>query len=551
MGNQRKKTPGFLTQGIILAAASIIVRLIGLVYRIPLTNILGDEGNAFYSNAFEVYNIALLLSSYSIPLAVSKLVSARKQRQEHTNSYRVFKSAMIFTAIIGIIVSLLVYFGADFISSTLMKMPMSSYALKVLSPCLFIVAVLGVVRGYFQGLGTTVPTAVSQVLEQIVNAVVSIVAASYLFKVGGALIEAKNNALLDSAYGAAGGTLGTVAGAFTALLFMGLVFAAYYGIIKKKMLREEKEEQEVESYQEIIKVLVLTIIPVVMSTAIYNINSIIDQSVYNNIIAMQGYTQEEYASLWGMFTGKYKVLLNVPLGISSALAVSVIPSLTAAVAIKKRRLVHERIGMAIRFAMLIAMPSFVAFAVFASPILQLLFGDARKTPAWILSLGALAIIVFCLSTITNAILQGINQMTKPIHNALISLGIHLVVLLVLMVGLKWNIFAIVISNIVFGTSMCILNSIAIRRSVKYHQEIKTTFVLPFISAVIMGVVSYVFYLLFRLFLSPRIALLPVMLIAGIVYVVCLFLTKALTETEVLAMPKGHKLVDLFKKFRLL
>ncbi len=549
MGNQPKKTSGFLTQGIILAAASIAVRLIGLVYRIPLTNILGDEGNAFYSNAFEVYNIALLLSSYSIPLAVSKLVSARKEKREYTNSYRVFKAALAFTAIIGVIVSLLVYFGADFISGNLMKMPMSSYALKVLAPCLFIVAILGVVRGYFQGLGTTVPTAISQILEQIVNAVVSIVAASYLFKVGARLIESEKNPLLDSAYGAAGGTMGTVAGAFTALLFMGLVFWAYYGIISKRMQREN--HKQVESYPEIVKVLVLTIVPVVMSTAIYNINSIIDQSLYNNIMAMQGYTQEEYATLWGMFTGKYKVLLNVPLGISSALAVSVIPSLTAAVAIRKRRLIHERIGTAIRFAMLIAMPSFVAFAIFASPILQLLFGDARKMPAWILSSGSLAVVVFCLSTITNAILQGINQMTKPIKNALISLVIHLVVLVILMVGFKWNIFAIIVSNIVFGTSMCILNSMDISRSMKYHQEVRTTFVLPFVSAAIMGVVSYLFYLLFCLFLSPRIALLPVMLIAGVVYVVCLFLTRALTETEVLSMPKGHKLVDLCKKVKLL
>ncbi len=546
---KQKKNSGFIIQGIILASASIVVRIIGLIYRIPLTNILGDEGNAFYSNAFEVYNIALLLSSYSIPLAVSKLVSARVGRGEKSNAFRVFKGAFAFAAVIGCFVAITVYLGADFIAGNLMKMNMSSYALKVLAPCLFIVAILGVMRGYCQGMGTTIPTALSQIFEQIINAIVSIVAASYLFRVGLEVAKGNGEELLGAAYGAAGGTTGTVAGAMTALLFMFFVFFLYRKTIKRQQHRERHIPKE--SYSDIYKVLVLTIIPVVMSTAIYNINSIIDSAFYNNIMSMQGHSEQAYAELWGMYSGKYKVLLNVPLGVASALAASVIPSLTTAVAAKDRVGVHKKIDLAIRFAMLIAIPSCIGFAIYASPILQLLFNDSSKTPAYILSLGSLAVVVFCLSTITNAILQGINHMTTPIKNALISLGIHLVVLVILMVGFKWNIYAVVISHIVFGTCMCILNARAIRRVSKYKQEWRKTFVMPFLASLIMAAISMLVFYVIKIVIPIKIATMIAFIIAGGVYGIALFVTKAVTEEDVYAMPKGTKLVPILKKCHLL
>ncbi len=550
MNNQKqKKNSGFVIQGMILACASIVVRVIGLIYRIPLTNILGDEGNAFYSNAFEVYNIALLLSSYSIPLAVSKLVSARVGQGERSNAYRVFKGAFVFAAIVGLLVSIIIYVGANFIAGNLMKMEMSSYALKVLAPCLFIVAILGVMRGYCQGMGTTIPTALSQIFEQIINAIVSIVAASYLFKAGVAIAETSGEELLGAAYGAAGGTMGTVAGAFTALLFMFFVLFLYRKTIKKYQRKERHIPQE--SYGDICKVLILTIIPVVMSTAIYNINSIIDSAFYNNIMSLQGYTEQAYAELWGMYSGKYKVLLNVPLGVASALAASVIPSLTAAVTAEDKEGTHEKIDLAIRFAMLIAIPSAVGFAVYASPILQLLFSDANQEPAYILMLGSFAVIVFCLSTITNAILQGINRMTTPIKNASISLVIHLIVLAICMIVLKWNIYAVVISHTVFGTTMCILNGVAIRRYSQYKQEIRKTFVLPFAAAMIMAIVSYVIFYLAQMLLPIKISTSIALVVAGVVYGISLFVTGAVTEDDVYDMPKGRKLVPLLKKCRIL
>ena len=181
---KKQKKDDFLMQGMILAIAMVMTKVIGVVYRIPLTNILGDEGNGFYGYAFEVYAMALMLSSLSLPTAVSKLVSARMAMGQRRNAFRVFLGSLLFSLAVGILISLIIFLGAGTIASDFMESPLSVYALRVLAVGLFIVALLGVLRGYFQGLGTMMPTAVSQIIEQIINAVVSIAGAGVLFKIG-------------------------------------------------------------------------------------------------------------------------------------------------------------------------------------------------------------------------------------------------------------------------------------------------------------------------------------------------------------------------------
>ena len=216
----KRKEKNFLVQGSILAIAGVITKIIGAVYRIPLMNIVGDEGMGYYNVAFSIYTVALTLTSYSLPLAVSKLVSARVAVGEYRNAYKVFKGALTFALISGGVVALLIFIGADFIATNIMSMDMSVYALRILAPCILIVALLGVLRGFFQGNGTMVPTAISQVLEQIVNAVASVGGAYFLLQLGKGIAKNHDNHSYGPAYAAAGGTIGTIAGALFALIFV-------------------------------------------------------------------------------------------------------------------------------------------------------------------------------------------------------------------------------------------------------------------------------------------------------------------------------------------
>ena len=552
MGSSKKES-NFLVQGSILAAASIVSRIIGLLYRLPMTDIIGDTGNNYYSCAFEIYNIMLIISSYSLPLAVSKLVSARMAKGERTATYQILKGALVFAIGAGALVSLIVYFGAEFFTSML-QTPLSIFALKVLAPVLIVVAVLGVLRGFFQGLGTMLPSAISQIIEQIVNAIVSIWAAYVLFQYGSKIGQVLGDPeRYGAAYGAMGGTLGTNLGAVSALLFMLFVFYMYMHSFKKKMKREK--DVEVDSFTYTMRILVITIIPVLLSSTIYNISGIIDQGLFKNIATMQGYTVNEIDVWWGVFSGKYKVLINVPISIASAMAASSVPSLSASFAAGDKESVNNQINAAIRFIMVIAMPCCVGLAVLAKPIFTLLFPgtisslDSATTMMWV---GAVAVVFYSLSTLTNGLLQGIDQLKIPVKNAAIALVAHVILLVGLMLFFRLNIYAVVIANAFFAFLVCILNALALQRHSGYKQEFVKTFLIPAACAAIMGVIAFGVYTLAAMLIKNNLVCIILSIIFAVVaYAVALLLLKGLSEDEIRKFPKGHLLVKGAKKLHLL
>ncbi|MFQ7312424.1 putative polysaccharide biosynthesis protein [Sellimonas sp.] len=546
---KKKNGNEFLVQGSILAAAGMISRIIGMIYRIPLLNIMGITGQGFYEVAYQIYNIALILTSYSLPLAVSKLVSARLSKGQEKNAYRILKTALLFAAVVGGGVSFLIFFGADFIAGDIMKMGMSAYGLRVLAPGLFIVAVMGVLRGYFQGRGSMVPTAVSQILEQIIHAIVSIVGAAVLLKYGQNIAEKQGNKLYGPAYSAAGATLGVIVGGLTALMFLILIFYAYKNVLRKKMYRDKHAEKE--SFRFLFRILILTIAPVILSSTVYNIQNVIDSAMFTSIMSAQGFSEKYAADLLGSL-GQYYTLFNVPLFMANALGSSVVPPLVRAYENKDSGQVHQKIELAMRMTMLIAVPSAVAFIVIPKEMLDLIWGSIDNTVAAnLFRIGAVSIVFYSISTLTNAVLQGVNKMMAPVKNATVSLIIHVVCLFIMLVVFHWSIYAVVASKVVFGITMCILNAHDLREAVGYIQEKKKTFILPTIAAVIMGVVVFVVQFMLALVIHDKVATVIAIVVGVVVYGVGLLAIGGLTEQEIRSMPKGIQIAGLLKKVHLL
>ena len=551
--SKKKNDTSFLVQGSILAIASLVSRVIGLVYRIPLTAIIGDHGNDYYSCAYEIYSLLLLISSYSLPMAVSKMVSARISNGERQNAYRVFKGAMLFALITGTAACAIVFFGAEELTR-LFQTPLGVYALQVLAPTLIIVAVLGVFRGFFQGMGTMIPSAVSQIIEQIVNAVVSVGAAYVLFAYGkriATVLGSKEH--YDAAYGAAGGTLGTSAGALCGLAFIIFVFSMFLPKFRKAMKRERKVAQkEPESYRVIFGILIATIVPVLLSTTIYNLVSIVDQWLFKNIATLQGYSATDVSEWWGIFSGKYRVLTNVPISISTALAASCVPALAAAFAQKDDDQVRSKIGMSMRFIMVVAMPCTAGLMVLADPIIQLLFPGSSALAGHLLQAGGISVIFYSISTLSNAVLQGIDRMKIPVRNASIALVLHAGVIAAAMFGLNLKIYGICIGTVAFSLIMCILNGTSVRKYSGYKPDIRKTFVKPAIASVIMSVVVYaVYFVIHKAIHSNVIGVGVSVLIGMVVYAAALLLIKGLTEEELHSFPKGELIIRIAKKFHLL
>ena len=547
--NKKTKSGGgdYIVQGSILAAAAVITKVIGVVYRIPLTNLLGDEGNGFYGYAYQVYAFALMISSLSLPTAVSKIVSMRVSVGQKRNAFRAFLCSLVFAVIVGFIIAVAIFLGAGAISDHVMKAPLSVYALKVLAPGLFIVAVMAVLRGYFQGLGTMMPTAVSQVIEQLINAVVSIVGAGVLFGIGTRAGREAGEELLGPAYGAAGGTLGTVTGALAGLLFLLFVLWLFRGGIKRQLKRDRSRKKE--AYSHILKALILTAVPVIFSTAIYNINQIIDLTVFNHIMSWQGFSEQEYMALQGIYTGKYDPLINVPLSIPSAVSASIVPTLTAAVMNRQRKRVHYQIDQTLRIATIITIPSCVGIAVLASPLMVLLYNDSSATPANLLMLGAIVIVLYGWSSITNSVLHGLNYMSSPAKNAAVALVIAFVVMLV---AFRMNVYALVGSNIVFALIMCILNQLKIRKVCGYKINIRHMFLKPFIAAAVMGVVTYIIWFVLDLLIGGRVFPTVIAICVAIaVYIVLILKMGTLSEDDILSLPMGGRLLRYSRKLHLI
>ncbi len=547
---KKTKKDDFLLQGAILAIAAVVVKIIGVLYRIPLTNILGDEGNGYYGYAYEVYAMTLMLSSFSLPIAVSKLVSARMASGQKKNAFRVFICSVVFAIVVGILAAVLIFMGADFISANMMESPFSAYALRVLAVGLFTVAVLGVLRGYFQGLGTMIPTAISQIIEQITNAIVGLAGASVMINIGAQVAEEAKEELLRPAYGAAGATLGTVMGSAFALLFLVFTMYTYRTTIRRQMKRDRRRRKE--GYGRLLKILLLTTLPVIFSTAIYNINQILDMTLFNKLMAMQGYPEKEYMALLGIFTGKYNTLINVPLAMANGLAASVIPSLTAAYTERNRAQIHEKIAQSTRLTMLVALPCTVGLVVLASPLMVFLFNDDSEIPARLLTIGAITVVFYGWSTVMNSMLQGINRMTAPAKNAAISLVIHLISLVLMMVVFKLNIYALVVSNIIFSICMCILDVRSIRKACRYRQEWDKTFLKPLIASAIMGVVTYLVYQVMDVAIGGRFAATGIAIVAAvIVYAIAILKLGALSAQDIMALPQGRRIYILCDRLRLL
>lgn len=546
MGTTEKSDAGgFLKQGSVLALASILVRVIGMVYRIPMANIIGDDGNGIYSAAFEVYNILLIISSYGMPMAVSKMVSAKCTERKYKESYKIFRCSMLFSILSGGLMAVFVFFGADWIEKTFFsKFHGISIPLQVLAPTIFIVAVMGVFRGLYQGQKTMMPTAVSQILEQIVNAVVSVVAAYYL------MMDHSASKHL-SAWGAAGGTMGTCVGALTALLFLFLVYLLYRPVLHKQMRRDHS--REIATTADTYHLIFWTVIPIILSQTVYQLSGIIDVTVYNYAMEARHIDDEVVRTMQGIYSTKYRLLVSVPIAVSTAIASSMIPSLVASVTAKDQAAIHSKVTMAVKFNMIIAFPSTVGLSVLAVPIIRLLFPAADyQTGGIMLMTGSACIIFYALSTVTSGVLQSIDKMSLPVYHSLISLVLHVILIFILLRFTTMRAYALVVGNVTYPLVVCILNARSVRKSLGFKQEVVKSFCIPFLSSVGMGILTFAIYEFFFL-LTHRIyiAIVPAFAAAVCSYFAMVLKLGGLSRTELYEFPYGRKMSVLADRFHLL
>ena len=552
MAEKNSSKNNFIMQAGILAVAGIISRIIGLLYRGPLQSVIGNLGLGYYQSAYNYYTIILLISSYSIPSAISKAIAQKLGEKEYRNAHRLFHGAMIYVLVVGGIASLFLFFGAGlFLDGGAVTV------LRTFAPTIFVYGILGVLRGYFQAHKSMAQTSVSQILEQIANAVVSVGAAYlliHIFMGSMEIPEDQAGQVTRATYGAVGSALGTGMGVAVALLFMAGIYGLNRGIILRRV--QGDTHPYVDSYGQIFKTITMVVTPFILSTAIYNLSSTVNNSIYTKWYPdIRKLDTVAIFEKYGIFSGQALTISNIPIAFASAMAAAMLPTVAQLVAAKDKAGAREKVALAVKVTMLISIPCAVGLFVLARPVTALLFtntAESEELATKLLMALAPSVIFYALSTLNSQILQGIGKLNAPIIHAATALGIQSVAAVALLFLTNLDLYSIAIANTLYSGIMCVLNQYTVRKALGYRQEIKRTFVIPLIASLFMGAAAWAVYEgLFLLTNSKQISVIPAILVGAVVYFVFLLLLKGVTEKELRGFPKGYLLVKAAKKCRLL
>ena len=532
----KDKKGSFIIQASVLAAASLIVRFIGFLYRLPLTALIGDRGNAIYSAGYYIYTFLLILSSAGLPAAISRLVSTRIAKGEYRNAQKIFRVSMIFAGAAGAIGMLVLFFFAEPIAK-FVDSPNSVYCLQTLAPTLLIVGVMSVYRGYLQGMNIMTPTAVSQIFEQVFNAVFSVYLAWVLVKQSIPL-------------GAAGGTAGTGIGALAGLIVVMIFYNRMKPEIRHNMRIEEKGIYQ-ETTGEAFKKLVVTAFPIIAGTAVFSMTNLIDMKmVMSGLMSSGAFTEAEAEVLYGQLSGKYVTLTTFPVSISSAMATAAIPNIAMAVTVGNKKEVKRKINTALKLAMIISIPAAVGIGVLGDQILSMLFPSYPEGGV-LLKVGAISIAFLSFCQIVTGVLQGIGKIQVPVIGALLGAVVKIALNWILIRIPSINVVGAVISTDVCYLVASIFNVIMLMRYTKTRVNFSGVLIKPTIGSIIMGIGCVIGYKVISLVFGNTISTLLTIIVAVIIYLLVMIFIRGITEEDLLSIPKGRILVRVFKKIGLL
>ncbi|MCL1995889.1 MAG: polysaccharide biosynthesis protein [Defluviitaleaceae bacterium] len=529
---ERQSQSHFLMQATILATAGLLARVMGFLYRIPMQNILGDAGTSVYGQAYSLYMFFFVMSSAGMPAAISKMVSHRIAMKQPKNALKVLNVALLVTGSLGFFGMFAMFFGANALAALLSSQHVF-YSLQVLAPTVFIVSIMSVYRGYFQGLGNSLPTAVSQLVEQILNAVFSVILVFILIDEGIAIA-------------AAGGTAASGIGAVFGLFFMVFV----YNIDRRrrsKTIRKYRRTEKPEPAHKIAIELVSTAFPIVAGTAIFSITNIIDVYMVVNILVDIGFSYMESQELFGQLIGKYVVITTLPVAIATAIAMALIPSITKSVTLGDLHDTHNKINMALRFTMLICAPAAMGVGVMAYQILLFLFPH-HPEGGILLQVGAVSILFLAINQVATGILYGFNMLKVPLIAALFGATVKILLNFLLIPIPHINVTGAVISTTVCYFIASSINLATAYKVAKSKMDIMGIFVKPILAATIMGLMCYVIYNTVFLAISSNAISLFIAILASIVtYFGIMVILGGLTKAELRYLPMGGKIIRVLER----
>lgn len=526
----------FIQGAVILGIAGIIIKVMGMFFRIPLANLIGDKGMGYYQTAYPIYVLFLTLATAGIPIAISKMVSERVAVEHHYEAYRVFRVSFALLFAIGIGSSSILFFGAGQIVNAIGN-PGAKYAMMSIAPALLFVPLMAAFRGYFQGMQDMKPTAASQVVEQFFRVAVGLTLAYLLIDQG-------------LTFSAAGASFGATAGSITGLI---TVVGIYY--VKKNGLKGDIERTyrvSQERNAEILAKIFMIAVPVTIGAAIMPIMNTIDVGIVMRRLQETGWSEEAANGLYGQLTGMAGPLINFPQVLTQAIAMSLVPAVAAAYKQKDMVFLNYNVRLGIRTAMIIGLPCALGLMTLAEPVMLLLYPFQKASAvsaAPCLFIMAFGVIFLSTVQTLTGVLQGLGKPMIPVINLFIG-AIAKIVLTYTLTGVESiNVKGAAIGTVAAYIVASSLNIIAVKRLTGVKFDITLTYLKPIVSALMMSAVVWFSYRIFFGYLGNAISTILAIAIGVVVYCMMLFITKAIRKEELKALPKGGKILNMINRVK--
>lgn len=559
------KKQSFMEGVMTILFAQIVVKFLGLAYRLVITNVdgFGDAGNGLYGAGYQIYTLLLAVSSIGVPSAIAKLVSERIAVGKNKEAHDIFKVALLLFGLIGAVGTTALFFGAEFIATNFIGNISAAGVMKALAPAIFFVSVSAVIRGYFNGMYNMKATSNSQMLEQFFKSsftIILVLVVRFLATANPANI-AQILGISETNVTEAMAIVANFASTLAALCSFTYLFA-FYNKRKKtiwKDINEAKGTYKKYSKKEIVKTILKFSIPISLASIVAAINRNIDTVTVINglktLLENQNFgtveaITDEATRLYGILSGKIDMLIGLPAALNVAFATALVPTISAAMAQNDTLTAKRRIGFSTRITLLIALPCVVGMIVLAGPILSLLFPNSVAVEAPLILQLSAPIIVFTLMHQTlGGALQGLGKVMIPA--ICLACGALAKVIINVIFIPKVGVYAAPIGSISCVLTAMILELIFVRKSIKLDLNYNQTILKPIFAVALMGLISRLSYEVIKILLgSASIATLMAIIIAVITYVLSIVVFKILDKDDYHMLPYGDKIYKFFQKIKL-
>ncbi len=565
MSKLKKQT--FLQGTIVLVVANLLTKIIGAVFKIPLANVLGENGMGIYTSAYQSYVFCFIIATAGLPIAVSKMISENVSLGNNGNIKRIFKTEMLLIMSLGAIGAGVLYFFAEPIATAMKAEAGTAESIRLIAPALLFVAVMAGLRGYFQGMQNMIPTALSEVIEAAGKPVIGLALAYYFLSQG--VKKAAGGAIL-------GVTSGTVGGAL--LLILVYIFS------RRELHIADLKRGEVMSYKKILRMLVWIAIPITIGACVSSITTIADTFLIRHILMGIEFSADQASALfqkfssyvtegqfnsllsegaldktaanwlYGSYSGYAMTVYNLPLALITAIATCVVPALSGAFATNKKNEIYSIIASSMRITILFTLPCVVGLTVLASPILKALYWtDAASGMLQVL---AFAIVWVTLVSVTSSILQAAGKVWLPVIHMLIGSAVKIVASFLIIGIPSVNILGASLSTVLCYFTIASLNIYAVMKTAELKLSVREFVLKPLLASGVMGVVTAALYKIMNGSLGDTrmnavIITAVCIAVAGIVYFTAVFLLRIIKKEDVKMLPKGEKIAEIMEKYKLI